>query len=55
MLRDRHLCFNGSCWLVGSSLKDAGKKPFHGIEIVDSKAAVVADLEGRGKVANPYA
>ena len=25
-LHDRHILFNGRCWMVGSSLKDAGKK-----------------------------
>ena len=45
-LHDRHLVFNDRCWLVGSSLKDAGKKPFNCIEILD-KAALVADLESR--------
>jgi len=45
-LHDRHLVFNVRCWLVGGSLKDAGKKPFNCIEIVD-KALVVADLEAK--------
>lgn len=52
-LHDRHLVFNDRCWLVGGSLKDAGKKPFHCIEIVD-KAAVVGDLETRWLSAAPF-
>lgn len=45
-LHDRHVIFNGRCWMVGGSLKDAGKKPFNCLEIID-KAVVVADLEGK--------
>lgn len=52
-LHDRHLTFNDRCWLVGGSLKDAGKKPFHCIEIVD-KATVVADLENHWLNATPF-
>ena len=44
-LHDRHFSFNGRCWLVGSSLKDAGTKAFNCTEIVDSKAEVVTHLE----------
>jgi hypothetical protein len=51
-LHDRHL-FNDRCWLVGGSLKDAGKKPFHCIEIVD-KAAVVADVEAKWQAGTSY-
>lgn len=28
-LHDRHIAFNERCWLLGSSLKDAGKKALH--------------------------
>ncbi|MCS6284829.1 MAG: hypothetical protein H8K08_05305 [Nitrospira sp.] len=52
-LHDRHLVFNDRCWLVGGSLKDAGKKPFHCIEIID-KATVVADLEARWSSATVF-
>ena len=44
-LHDRYILFNDKCWLVGSSLKDAGKKTFNVIEFVDSKAAIVAELD----------
>jgi len=53
-LHDRHIVFNDRCWLVGSSLKDAGKKAFHVMEIVDAKAEVIAALEAKWKQAAPY-
>jgi len=43
-LHDRYILFNDRCWLVGSSLKDAGKKTFSIIEIVDSKTIIVAEI-----------
>lgn len=46
-LHDRHVTFNDRCWLIGGSLKDAGKKPFHCIEITDQKVLVVNDLEAK--------
>ena len=54
MLHDRHLAFNDRCWLVGSSLKDAGKKAFHCMEIVDSKAEVVSSLVAKWLIGMPY-
>jgi hypothetical protein len=54
MLHDRHLSFNDRCWLIGSSLKDAGKKAFNCIELIDTKKAVVADLEAMWVAAMPY-
>lgn len=39
--------------LIGGSLKDAGKKPFNCIEVVD-KAGLVADLENRWVDAAPF-
>jgi hypothetical protein len=53
-LHDRHLVFNDRCWLLGSSLKDAGKKEFHAIEIVDAKHEVRAELEAKWKAASEY-
>lgn len=44
-LHDRYLVFNDRCWLVGSSLKDAGKKTFNIIEIVDGKSTIVSEIE----------
>lgn len=52
-LHDRHLVFNERCWLIGGSLKDAGKKPFHCIEIVD-KRLVIDDLEERWRIAERF-
>ncbi len=54
ILHDRHLIFNERCWLVGSSLKDAGKKAFHVIEIVDTRTAVLTALEAKWSEATPY-
>jgi hypothetical protein len=54
MLHDRHLAFNDRCWLVGSSLKDAGKKAFHCMEIVDLKTPVIQALETKWSVATPH-
>lgn len=53
-LHDRHIIFNERCWLVGSSLKDAGKKAFHAIEILDAKDEVVDALEAKWQEATPY-
>ncbi len=44
-LHDRYLIFNDRCWLVGSSIKDAGKKALNVIECLDSKEVIVADAE----------
>jgi hypothetical protein len=49
-LHDRHVMFNDRCWIVGGSLKDAGKKPLNCIEIGD-KAVVTADLESKWREA----
>lgn len=53
-LHDRHIVFNQRCWLVGSSLKDAGKKAFHAIEIIDAKPEVIGALEGKWQAGTPY-
>jgi len=53
-LHDRHIVFNDRCWLVGSSLKDAGKKAFHAIEIIDAKAEVIRALETKWQEGTPY-
>lgn len=54
MLHDRHLVFNDRCWLVGSSLKDAGKKAFHCMEMIDLKADVVHALEAKWSAGTAY-
>jgi hypothetical protein len=53
-LHDRHLVFNERCWLIGSSLKDAGRKAFHTTEIIDSKAEVLGALETKWASGSPY-
>jgi hypothetical protein len=53
-LHDRHIMFNERCWLLGSSLKDAGRKAFHTMEIVDSKAQVMAALEEKWLAGEAY-
>ena len=53
-LHDRHFVFNNRCWLLGSSLKDAGKKEFHAMEIVDAKHEVTAELEAKWRIGSDY-
>jgi hypothetical protein len=53
-LHDRHLVFNDRCWLVGSSLKDAGRKAFHTTEIIDCKAEVLRALNEKWVAAGAY-
>ena len=53
-LHDRHIIFNGRCWLVGSSLKDAGKKAFHTLEIIDARAETITALEVKWQSGTPY-
>ncbi|QIF02491.1 hypothetical protein [Roseimicrobium sp. ORNL1] len=53
-LHDRYLIFNDRCWLVGGSIKDAGKKALNVIECIDSKGAIVADAETKWKEATAY-
>jgi hypothetical protein len=43
-LHDRYILFNNRCWLFGSSLKDAGKKAFNIIEVIDSKTLIEAEV-----------
>jgi hypothetical protein len=53
-LHDRYLVFNERCWLVGSSLKDAGKKALNVIECIDNKEAVVNEAERKWNEASTY-
>lgn len=53
-LHDRYILFNDRCWLVGSSLKDAGKKIFNIIEFVDIKAAIVDEVERKWSEATKF-
>ncbi len=54
-LHDRYITFNDRCWLVGSSLKDAGKKSFNLIEFVDGKVPILAEIESKWGSARVYA
>ena len=53
-LHDRYVTFNDRCWLVGSSLKDAGKKGLNILEFVDLKGPLLADIEGKWREATIY-
>lgn len=53
-LHDRYFIFNERCWLIGSSLKDAGKKSFSMIELVDGRSVIMIEVENKWKEAIPY-
>jgi len=53
-LHDRFILFNNRCWLVGSSLKDAGKKILNIIECVDVKDTIVSEVEQKWSEASRY-
>lgn len=53
-LHDRYIIFNDRCWMVGSSLKDAGKKAFNVIECVDIKENILSDVTNKWDEAEPY-
>ena len=53
-LHDRYILFSERLWIVGSSLKDVGKKSFNAIECIDSKAQVTAVVETKWKEASKY-
>ena len=53
-LHDRYLIFNDRCWLIGSSIKDAGKKALNVIECLDSKQAIVTEAEKKWREAVVY-
>lgn len=53
-LHDRFILFNGRCWLMGSSLKDAGKKIMNIIECVDIKDTLVFEVEKKWQEASKY-
>jgi len=53
-LHDRYLIFNDRCWLIGSSIKDAGKKALNVIECVDCKRVIVVDAEKKWTEAIAY-
>jgi len=49
----RYILFNNRCWLAGSSLKDAGKKAFNIIELVDSKALIYVEVKKKWEESEP--
>jgi len=53
-LHDRFILFNNRCWVVGSSLKDAGKKILNIIECVDVKDTIVSEVEQKWSEASKY-
>lgn len=53
-LHDRYILFNDRCWLVGSSLKDAGNKSFNCIEMIDGKLAISNEIEQKWNEADAY-
>ena len=53
-LHDRYIFFAERLWLVGSSLKNAGKKSFNAIECIDSKAGIKAVVEAKWEEASQY-
>lgn len=53
-LHDRFILFNDRCWLIGSSLKDAGKKIMNIIECVDIKDKILSEVESKWSEASKY-
>ena len=53
-LHDRFILFNDRCWLIGSSLKDAGKKIMNIIECVDIKDKILSEIESKWSEASKY-
>ncbi len=53
-LHDRFILFNDKCWIVGSSLKHAGRKRLNIIECVDIKDSIVAEVEHKWSEATKY-
>lgn len=53
-LHDRYIVFNERCWLVGSSIKDVGKKALNIVECIDSKEAIVRQAEKKWDEADKY-
>jgi|SRR5438445_2894999 len=53
-LHDRYIILNDRCWLVGSSLKDAGKKMFSMIEATDTRETIIRDVEQKWQEASEY-
>lgn len=54
-LHDRYIIFNNRCWILGSSIKDSGKKIFSMIELADTAEIVIKDVEQKWKEGTPLA
>lgn len=52
-LHDRYIIFNNRCWILGSSIKDSGKKMFSMIELADSSDTIIKDVEHKWSEAPP--
>jgi hypothetical protein len=52
-LHDRYILFNNRCWLSGLSLKDAGKKAFNVIELIDGKSLIYAEVTKKWEESTP--
>ncbi len=53
-LHDRFILFNDKCWIVGSSLKHAGRKRLNIIECVDIKDSIINEIEKKWSEASIY-
>jgi hypothetical protein len=53
-LHDRYVIFNDRAWLVGGSIKDAGKKALNVIESIDVKRSIIDDAEDKWKNGTPH-
>lgn len=53
-LHDRYVIFNQRCWLIGSSLKDAGRKTFSMIECVDTREFILKEVEAKWNESTHY-
>jgi len=53
-LHDRYIIFNARCWLLGSSIKDSGKKMFSMIELADTAETILKDVEQKWSEATPF-
>lgn len=53
-LHDRYIILNARCWLLGSSLKDAGKKLFSMIEAIDTREIIKKDVADKWKESTPF-
>jgi hypothetical protein len=54
MLHDRLIFFNGRCWLVNTSLLQAGKNRLGLIECIDVKSAIAKEIEGKWRESEIY-